>query len=204
MFGKSKIFMALALAFALIFTATPKHTYAENMHMPDGASIMNMMDVVKLANNGGDGLQKGTHYGGSGQCRGFANKVYNRLFGLQGISGYTNSNYGASNFPGSHAVGQLFNFGAGDADAVKNLFWNVKPGAIIQMGRRHRLNSKKNAPAPHTAIFAGATANGSGCYFYEANTDGKNTIMFNFYSWADLADRNKGFTVYEPDNYPGK
>ena len=51
MFGKSKILMALALAFTLIFAATPKHTYAENMHMPDGASIMNMMDVVKLANN---------------------------------------------------------------------------------------------------------------------------------------------------------
>ena len=204
MFGKSKIFVALAFIFTLIFAATTKHSYAENMHMPEGASIMNMMDVLKLANQGGNSFQKGTKYTGSGQCRGFANKVYNRLFGLQGISGYTNSNYGAANYPNSHVVGQLFNFSEGDANAVKNLFWNVKPGAIIQMGRRHRLNNKKNAPAPHTAIFAGATSNGSGCYFYEANTDGKNTIMFNFYTWAQLADKNKGFTVYEPNNYPSK
>ena len=176
----------------------------ENMHLPAGASVFNLMDVVTLANNGGNGFQKGTKYSGSGQCRGFANKVYSRLFGLQGISGYTGNNYGAANYPGSHIVGQLHNFGAGDANAVKNLFWNVKPGAIIQMGRRHRLNSTKSAPAPHTAIFAGATENGSGCYFYEANTDGQNTIKFSFYSWNDLADKNKGFTVYEPNNYPSK
>ena len=204
MLNKGKIFMTALLAFALMFTAVPNRSHAENMHLPNGASIMNLMDVVTLANRGGNGLQKGTHYDGQGQCRGFANRVYNRLFGLQGISGYTNSNYGAANFPGSHVVGELFNFGAGDSGAVQNLFWNVKPGAIVQMGRRHRLNSKKNAPAPHTAIFAGATSNGSGCYFYEANTDGRNTIMMNFYSWADLADRNKGFTVYEPNNYPTK
>ena len=206
MFGKGKIFITLAFIFTLIFSVTvsPSHSRAENMHMPDGASILNMVDVLNLVKKGGDGLQEGTRYQGSGQCRGFANKVYNRLFGLQGISGYSNSNYGARDFPGSHVVGQLFNFAEGDANAVKNLFWNVKPGAIIQMGRRHRLNSKGNAPAPHTAIFYGATSSGSGCYFYEANTDGNNTIMFNFYSWGDLANRNKGFTVYEPDNYPSK
>ncbi|MBR5913788.1 MAG: hypothetical protein IKZ58_05460 [Selenomonadaceae bacterium] len=204
MFANIKISIAMLLAFTLIFAATPKHSYAENMHMPDGAGIMNFMDVLKLANQGGNGLQKGTHYEGRGQCRGFANKVYNRLFGLQGLYEYTNKNYGARDFPGSHVVGQLFDFGSGDANAVKNLFWNVKPGAIIQMGRRHRLNSSGNAPAPHTAIYAGAPSDGRGCYFYEANTDGKNTIMFNFYTWAQLADRNKGFTVYEPNNYPSK
>ena len=36
---------------------------------------------------------------------------------------------------------------------------------------------------------------------YEANTDGKNTIKINTYSWSDLANKNKGFTIYEPNSY---
>ena len=101
MFGKGKILMTLAFIFTLIFSVTvsPNYSRAENMHVPNGASILNMVDVLNLVKKGGNGLQEGTRYQGSGQCRGFANKVYNRLFGLQGISGYTNSNYGAQNFP---------------------------------------------------------------------------------------------------------
>ena len=174
-----------------------------NMHIPDGASIFNVMDIVTLSKKT-NGFIEGTKYTGSGECRGFANRVYNQLFGLSGLYDYTNNNYGAQSFPGSHIVGQLHNFSSNDINAVKNLFWNVKPGAIIQMGRRHRLNSKGNAQAPHTAIFFYAKGDGSGCVFYEANTKGDNIIRVNPYTWAELADKNIGFTVYEPDNYPRK
>ena len=202
---KSKIFIALVfvLTFAVAFSGMKSRAEAVSMHMPRGASIMNMTNILNLSKKT-DGFIEGTRYNGGGECRGFANKVYNRLFGLAGLYEYTSNNYGATSYPGSHIVGQLHDFGAGDANSVKNLFWEVKPGAIIQMGRRHKLNSKKNAPKPHTAIFFYAASDGSGCAFYEANADGRGTIQVNFYSWADLADRNKGFTVYEPDNYPRK
>ena len=201
---KSKVLALFVFVLSFIVATAGINSRAEavSMQIPDGASMMNAVNVLNLSKKGGSNFQEGTKYTGGGECRGFANRVYNRLFGLSGLSDYTNNNYGARSFPGSHIVGQLHNFSASDANAVKNLFWNVKPGAIIQMGRRHRLNSTKNAPKPHTAIFFYALSDGSGCNFYEANADGRNTIQVNFYSWADLADRNKGFTVYEPDNYP--
>lgn len=203
MFKPVKFLLCLVLVAAVALGGTFSRAEAVSMHMPEGASILNAVDILNLSKRA-DGFIEGTHYNGSGQCRGFANSVYERLFGLSGLYEYTGNNYAAASYPGSHVVGQLHDFAEWDADAVKNLFWNVKPGAIIQMGRRHSRNSSGNAPRPHTAIFFYAAADGSGCAFYEANADGRNTIQVNFYSWTQLADRNSGFTVYEPDNYPSK
>lgn len=140
-------------------------------------------------------------YTGSGQCRGFANKVYQALFNVSYISGYTNDNYGAASYSGSYVVGSLKNiaFAPSSLTAIKELFLKAKPGAFVQMGRRHSLNSSKTAPAPHSAIIE--SFSGTGVRFYEANTDGKNTIKSTYYSWADLLNKNKGFTIYLPNNY---
>lgn len=139
-------------------------------------------------------------YTGSGQCRGFANKVYQTLFpGVDYISGYTNDNYGAINYKGSYQLGRLANFGVNDTAAVKAFFMKAKPGAFVQMGRRYSLNSSKSAPAPHSAIIHSMYSDG--VHFYEANTDGKNTIKVTWYSWWALADKNKGFTIYMPNKY---
>ena len=155
--------------------------------------------LEQLANSV-NGYRIGTKYTGSGQCRGFANKVYLATFqGVQYISGYANSNFGAASFAGSHEVGRLFNFSTGAMAEVKALFMKARPGAFVQMGRRYTLNSNKTAPSPHSAIIYSISDN---CVqFYEANTDGKNTIKVNFYNWSDLANKNKGFTIYEPNNY---
>ena len=155
--------------------------------------------LEQLANSV-NGYRIGTKYTGSGQCRGFANKVYLATFqGVQYISGYANSNFGAASFAGSHEVGRLFNFSTGATAEVKALFMKARPGAFVQMGRRYTLNSNKTAPSPHSAIIYSISDN---CVqFYEANTDGKNTIKVNFYNWSDLANKNKGFTIYEPNNY---
>ncbi|MBR2142287.1 SH3 domain-containing protein [Anaerovibrio sp.] len=150
--------------------------------------------------NGANGYKMGTKYTGSGQCRGFANMVYLATFqGVQYISGYTNSNYSAASIAGSHEVGHLFNFGTGATAEVKALFMKARPGAFVQMGRRYTLNSTRTAPSPHSAILY--SVSDGGVQFYEANTDGKNTIKVNTYSWAELAQKNKGFTIYEPNNY---
>jgi len=165
----------------------------------DPAIVQVSRSLQQFANSV-NGYRIGTKYTGSGQCRGFANKVYLATFqGVQYISGYTNSNYGATSFSGSHEVGRLFNFSTGAAAEVKALFMKARPGAFVQMGRRYTLNSNKTAPSPHSAIIYSISDNG--VQFYEANTDGKNTIKVNSYSWSDLANKNKGFTIYEPNNY---
>lgn len=147
-----------------------------------------------------NGYKDGMRYTGSAQCRGFANNVYTYLFpNVQRISGYTNDNFGASSYIGSYKVGRISGFNSDDTNTVKNFFKSAKPGYFIQMGRRYSLNSSRNAAKPHSAILAGVYDDG--CDFYEANADNKNTIKLNWYTWSALADKNKGYTLYAPNNY---
>jgi len=155
--------------------------------------------LERLANSI-SGYRMGTRYNGDGQCRGFANKVYLATFpGVSYISGYANRNYSASSFSGSYEAGRLFNFSSNDTASVKRLFQSVKIGAFVQMGRRGKLNSTGTAQAPHSAIVYNIMEDG--VQFFEANTDGKNTIKVGTYSWQDLANKNQGFTIYMPNNY---
>lgn len=156
-------------------------------------------DKMQYWSQNANGYRVNTKYTGSGQCRGFANRVYTSLFSVSSITGYTSSNYGAASYSGSRVVGTLYNFAANNTTGVQNLFRNAKPGSFVQMGRRNSLNSTKTAPSPHSAIIFSVSS--GGVEFYEANTDGKNTIKINYHSWADLANKNKGFTIYEPNNY---
>lgn len=133
------------------------------------------------------------------QCSGFANEIYMRLFkgvrkltDIQPPDKYTKGSYG-----GSHIVGQGLWFGKNDANAVKNIFAKATPGNFVQMGRRY-LNSEGKV-VPHSAIYVDRDNNG--CWFYEANTDNKNTIMYNYHTWVELAAKNRGFTIYEPNDY---
>ena len=146
-----------------------------------------------------NGYKDNTKYTGSYQCRGFANRVYTTLFNVSNISGYAYNNYAASSYNGSHVAGKLYDHGSKNTSAVQNLFKNAKPGSFIQIGRRYSKNSTGDAQSPHSAILYSVRDNG--CEFYEANTDWKNTIKINFYSWEKLADYNKGFTIYEPNQY---
>lgn len=136
-----------------------------------------------------------------GQCYGFADNVYKRLFGGRGMSGYTSHNFGVANYPGSKIVGAIWNQAeSNNARVVGGEFvGKAKPGCFVQMGRRYSLNSSKTAAAPHSAIVY--SVSNTGVTLYEANTDNRNTIMKNTYSWATFANRNKGFTIYCPVNY---
>ena len=184
-----------ALTYEQAFGSKPTSTSSSNLSMENQVQ-QKLTNLYKNTN----GYKINTKYNGSGQCRGFANKVYQTVFGSVGyISGYTNDNYGATSYSGSYQLGRLANFNSSDINAVKNLFMKAKPGAFVQMGRRHSLNSTKSAPAPHSAIIHGIYS--GGVDFYEANTDNKNTIKVTWYTWSQLADRNKGFTIYMPNRY---
>ena len=147
-----------------------------------------------------NGYKNGAKYTGTGQCRGFANNVYTYLFpGVQRISGHTNDNFGASRFDGSFKVDRITGFAPNEVNTVKNFFRKAKPGYFVQMGRRYSLNSSRDAAKPHSAILAGVYD--GGCDFYEANADNRNTIQLNWYTWDKLANMNKGYTLYAPQNY---
>ena len=147
-----------------------------------------------------NGYKNGAKYTGLGQCRGFANNVYTYLFpGVQRISGHTNDNFGASRFDGSFKVDRITGFAPNEVNTVKNFFRKAKPGYFVQMGRRYSLNSSRDAAKPHSAILAGVYD--GGCDFYEANADNRNTIQLNWYTWDKLANMNKGYTLYAPQNY---
>ena len=115
------------------------------------------------------------------------------------ITGYTNRNYGAQNYSGSYISGSLYDFSESDVNAVKALFSSAKPGAFVQMGRRYSTNKAGTAPGPHSAIVYGIYDDGVS--FYEANAGGTGMITLKKYTWAELAHRNKGFTIYLPNNY---
>ena len=147
-----------------------------------------------------NGYKNGAKYTGSGQCRGFANNVYTYLFpGVERIYGHTNDNFGASRFDGSIKVDRITGFASNEVNTVKNFFRKAKPGYFVQMGRRYSLNSSRDAAKPHSAILAGVYD--GGCDFYEANADNRNTIQLNWYTWDKLANMNKGYTLYAPQNY---
>lgn len=141
-----------------------------------------------------------TKWTGGYQCRGFAQQLYSKIFGVGSITGYANKNYSALNFPGSYEAGKLFDFGTSDTNSVRKLFTeNARPGAFVQMGRRNSLNSDGTAPGPHSAIVH--KIDSDGVWFYEANARGTGLITEKKYTWQDLANQNKGFTIYLPNNY---
>lgn len=148
---------------------------------------------------GWNGFRLNAKYIGKGECRGFAKKVYKSLFYVGDVTGYTSDNFGASSYPSSYIVGSVRNFDSNDIASVRNLFNKAKPGAFVQMGRRGKLNNSGTAAAPHSAILV--SVDGNGVIFYEANADGKRTIQRNYYTWNQLAEKNKGFTIYLPNSY---
>lgn len=111
----------------------------------------------------------------------------------------TSNNYYLTSYSGSFIAGKLYDFDSNSAAGIKKLFINKKPGSFIQMGRRYSLNSTKNAAKPHSAILYSVQDNG--CWWYEANADDANSIKVQFYTWAQIADRNRGITIYEPNEY---
>ncbi len=146
-----------------------------------------------------NGYKNNTKYTGSGQCYGFAAKVYTTLFNTSAPNGYSSNNYYLTSYNGSFITGRLYDFAANNAAGIKSLFINKKPGSFIQMGRRYSLNSSRTAANPHSAILYSVQDNG--CWWYEANADNSNTIKVTFYTWSQIADRNRGITIYEPNQY---
>ena len=94
------------------------------------------------------------------------------------------------------SLGSKTGLNSGSASSIQSLFTNARPGDFVQMKRQ---SAPKGSNGPHSAIVYSVTT--SGVTFLEANTDGKNGIFRNTYSWADLVAKNQAMSVYTATSY---
>ena len=86
---------------------------------------------------------------------------------------------------------QVASYSSITASNAKKLFSGARPGDFVQIRRKHT--------GSHSAIVYSVTS--KGVTFIEANLDNKNTVYKKTYSWADLASKNAGMTVYSASKY---
>ncbi|MBQ0107729.1 MAG: hypothetical protein KBS34_01120, partial [Phascolarctobacterium sp.] len=178
--------------------------------------------VLKYHNQG--------QYWTDGQCRGFAATVFDEIFendtgayigrGWWGYYSNDNMGFGLSESQlNSHkikTVGRVSETGlpalggnrypyqvnksytTGFYNNLRALFQKAKVGDFVQMARRHTGNSSHYCGLPHSAIIESISSNG--VRFFEANVT-KDRVYSKDYTWNDLANKNIGFTIYEPINY---
>ena len=66
---KSKVLALFVFVLSFIVATTGINSRAEavSMQIPDGASMMNVVNVLNLSKKGGSNFQEGTRYTGSGE-----------------------------------------------------------------------------------------------------------------------------------------
>ena len=127
------------------------------------------------------------------QCKGYAKNVFYLCFGITPNTTKPND-YQLYDTNGMKSLGSITGLVKGNsasANRIKALFSSARPGDFVQI-RRHSNH-------PHSAILYSVSS--TGVKFLEANTDSKNGIFLNYYTWADLAKSNQAMTVYTASNY---
>lgn len=145
----------------------------------------------------GSGLYKlNTKYAGpyaSEQCKGFAKRIHEILFGYN--IGSTKSkpynyqiNISSSN---TKLVGSLTSLSSQSDSSVRSLFANARSGDFIQVRRSHG--------GSHSMIFLSADSNS--VTVYECNVDGNNGIRKATYSYSSFRSTNAAVSIYTATNY---
>lgn len=122
----------------------------------------------------------------SEQCKGYARNVFLLLWNVNpGSTQSSPYNYRLYSQAGMREVASTANL---TSDRARNLFsqGNDLIGSFVQMRRSHG--------GSHSAIVY--EVSNYGVTFLEANTDGRNTIRKNTYTWAQLATKNAAMSVY--------
>lgn len=160
------------------------------------SSVKSRLDKIangSLKYNNSTMLKVGSRFSGtrsSEQCKGYAKNVFYLLFKVTpGITSSKPNNHKLNSYSG---MKQIATDGSLTAKDAKKMFANARPGDFVQMRRRSTGGS-------HSAIVY--SANSNGVTFLEANTDGRNTIFKNTYSWKKLEEKNIKMTVYTASNY---
>lgn len=164
--------------------------YSTPTPTPTNTSVKARLD--EIANGscryGSDNMKLNTRYSGPEQCKGFAKRVFYLCFKVWPNTTQSN-NYLLYSTSGMSRVGYYSNISTSQA---KSLFSKARPGDFVQIRRR-------STGKPHSAIVYSVTS--SGITFFEANTDSRNTVMRNYYTWSQLSSRNSGMSLYTASSY---
>ena len=160
------------------------------------SKIISRLNTMMDGSYGNGTYKLNTKYTGAyytEQCKGFAKRVHELLFGYN--IGSTNAkpyNY-QINISSSKTklVGSLTSLSSQNNDSVYGLFAKARPGDVIQLRRSHG--------GSHTMIFLSASS--SSVTVYECNVDGKNTIQKNTYSYGTFRSANAAVSVYTAVSY---
>lgn len=126
------------------------------------------------------------------QCKGFANWVFLKIFGVY-IGPYPNSaNYKITN-PNADTVG-IIEPGNLTEESARNLLRKGSPGDYIQVQR-----STARGRGPHSMILA--SVDDSGIWVFDCNSDGKNTIKNYHISWSAFDTANRAMSLYHAYGY---
>lgn len=184
-------------AIAYPYNDTNAQKYVVTRISAVGSDIVARMGEMMSGSYGDNVYKLGTVYRGaysSEQCKGFAKKVTMVLFGYNiGSTCDKPNNYKISyNKNNTIEVGSISGYGSNNSSTVKNLLMQARPGDFIQVRRRSTGGS-------HSMIVY--SVNETSVTVYECNTDNKNGIMKNTYTWAQFASRNSGTSLYTAKNY---
>ena len=142
----------------------------------------------------------GNRYNGSGQCKGFARKVFGDLFGPGSVVPSTaDNNYEFIETAGDSVdkIETIRNIQSKSDAEIKEAFSDARPGDLVQMRRTHG--------GPHTAVII--SVSDEGMTWIEANLDGNNGIVVEEYTWSQIRDGKNGYrknehlTIYTATDY---
>lgn len=131
----------------------------------------------------------GYYYGS--QCKGFANLIFNNLFGVY-IGAYDEST--KSYIPNPNGAVELGRLSGNrmTVENAKNLLLMGQPGDYIQVRRRGRSYG-------HTMILVGTSD--SGIIVFDCNSDGRNGVKKYDISWQSFYNSNSAMSLYHATNY---
>ena len=126
------------------------------------------------------------------QCKGFANWVFLKIFGVY-IGPYPESaNYKITN-PNAQTIG-ILEPGQLNLNSARELLKKGVPGDYIQVQR-----STARGRGPHSMILAGV--NDNGIEVFDCNSDGRNTIKKYGISWSSFDTANRAMSLYRAHGY---
>ena len=177
--------MSIVLAVSLILISETDQVYAISQN--DVVSQLNSL----ISQYNGKTANSNQMYMGS-QCKGFANWIFLKIFGVY-IGPYPESaNYKISN-PNAQTVG-ILEPGNLNEDSAKALLQKGVPGDYIQVQR-----STARGRGPHSMILTGV--NDSGIEVFDCNSDGRNTIKKYTISWSAFDTANRAMSLYHAHSY---
>ena len=127
------------------------------------------------------------------QCKGFANYVFNEIFGKGNIGSYDGNKYYIPNPQGAYEIGRIWNFSQNATGVVSELLKKGMPGDFIQVRRRGK-------DYGHSMIVV--SVNNDGIKVFDCNSDGKCGVRSYDISWSSFTSKNIGLSLYHATNYP--